>query len=93
MKKNVKAKEELINMLSEIYNQLEELETVLDSNFSGIRNELQINCSDQISACTKSMEALETEAAYYQAKSGKADVKENFHRQPSIKLEIGYKLH
>ncbi len=80
-------------MLSEIYNQLEELETVLDSNFAGIRNQLQINCSEQISTCTNSMEALDLEAAYYQAKSGKADEKDAFHRQPSIKLELGYKLH
>ena len=89
MKKNVNAKEDLINMLSEIYNQLEELETALDSNFSGIRNQLQINCSDQISSCTDRMEALETEAEYYRTKSGNG----NYQRQSSIKLELGYKLH
>ncbi|WNS73994.1 hypothetical protein RRV45_13825 [Bacillus sp. DTU_2020_1000418_1_SI_GHA_SEK_038] len=93
MKKNVSAKEELINMLSEIYNQLEELETALDSNFSGIRNALQMDCSDHLSSCTDRMQALETEIAYYQAKSGKADGKESTQRQPSIKLELGYKLH
>ena len=89
MKKNVNAKEELIHMLSEIYNQLEELETALDTNFSGIRKQLHNDSSEQISSCMNEMQLLETKAAYYQTKGSKADGK----LQPSIKLELGYKLH
>lgn len=91
MKKNQHAKEELVNMLSEIYQQLEELEKQLDSNFSGIRSQWQQHTQDQLSTCTENLELLEKRSALLN--SSKSAEKDAFHRQPSIKLELGYKLH
>lgn len=93
MKKNTNAKEELVNMLSEIYQQLEELENVLDANFSGIRHQLDDQYSHVLKSCDIRMELLETEIAMRQVIEGKSEDKDIFQRTPSIKLELGYKLH
>ncbi|MBY0122628.1 hypothetical protein [Bacillus sp. S/N-304-OC-R1] len=92
MKKNTNAKEELVNMLSEIYQQLEELENVLDSNFSSIRNHWQDQYTDQLSVCDSKLDLLERETMR-QVNGNKPADKETFQRSPGIKLELGYKLH
>lgn len=93
MKKYDNAKEELISRLTEIYNQLEELENTLDTSFSDMRNNMQMDAAEQISNCTNRIKHLEAEALYYEIKNQKMDTKEGPQRQPSIKLEFGYKLH
>ena len=92
MKKNNSAKEELVNMLSEIYQQLEELENALDSSFSGIRKQWHDENTDQLSACKERIDRLESEAILHNA-AGKAADRDGFQRQGSMKLELGYKLH
>ncbi|KAB2338285.1 hypothetical protein F7731_01600 [Cytobacillus depressus] len=90
MNEKVNAKEDLINMLSEIHNQLEKLETVLDSNFANIREQWKDDYSDQLSRCSNQLHLLETENAFQNVNSQIDEQKERFQRPTSIKLELGF---
>jgi hypothetical protein len=59
MNKPLSDKEKLISMLTEIYDQLEELEVVLEASFSDLRNDLHKDEHAKIAASKQTLSVLE----------------------------------
>lgn len=90
MRENVNARDELAKMLTEIYYQLDKLESALDSNFENMRKQWHDVHTTKLSECSKRIHLLETEYAYNHENSESIELREAFQRQPSIKLELGF---
>ncbi|MBG9546549.1 hypothetical protein ACOSZF_02400 [Cytobacillus firmus] len=80
-------KEELLAMLSEIFDQLEELESVLESNLSGLRQDWYYEQSEKIEACESRLEVIEEDMS---AIKSEADSIESAKRSARMKLELGF---
>ena len=59
MNKPLSDKEKLISMLTEIYDQLEELEVVLEASFSDMRNSLDREEQDKVTVIKQKLCGLE----------------------------------
>jgi len=59
MNKPLSDKEKLISMLTEIYDQLEELEVVLEASFSDMRNSLDREEQDKVTVTKQKLCGLE----------------------------------
>ncbi|MBU8879059.1 hypothetical protein BGM26_08690 [Bacillus sp. FJAT-29790] len=88
MSEKMIAKEELIGILSEIHDQLEKLDNVLESNISSTRQNCQNEYAVKIANCGERIATLETRVAYFPEISSADDAKRN--RPTSLKLELGY---
>ncbi|KAF0818764.1 MULTISPECIES: hypothetical protein [unclassified Cytobacillus] len=80
-------KEELLAMLSDIYDQLEELENVLESNLSGLRQDWYYEQSENIEACESRLEAIEEDMTVIMSE---AENIESAKRSARMKLELGF---
>lgn len=89
MKERLIAKEEIVNMLSDIYHQLEEVESKIDSSFSSIRQGMQDEYSDKIAVCSAQLNILDGKMSSYNHRETSL-TREGAQRQPSIKLELMY---
>ncbi|KON87272.1 hypothetical protein AF332_10865 [Sporosarcina globispora] len=83
-------KKELLAMLSEIYDQLEELENVLESNMAGLRQNWYYEQSEKIEVCGDRLEAIEEEITAISAQKSEADKIESTKRSAGMKLELGF---
>ncbi|QED48398.1 hypothetical protein [Cytobacillus dafuensis] len=90
MNEKIMPKEELINMLNEIYDQLEELEGAIESNFSNARQKWQDECAIKMRNCSEEIRSLETKTANLYDFNGKLDKKGTHHHPTGIKLELGF---
>lgn len=84
-------KEELICMLTDIYDQLEELENVIEINLSTTREKLHVDYSARLIDCEDKIISLEVQSANFEA-SGKDNVKNNKNYRKSMKPELGVLL-
>lgn len=91
MSGKVIAKEELICMLSEIYDQLEELENVIGLSISATRKNMQTDHSAKLVHCEQRISTIETHSAISEA-SVEENVKNNRNRRKSMKPELGVLL-
>ncbi|WP_264738375.1 hypothetical protein [Cytobacillus firmus] len=80
-------KDELLAMLTEIYDQLEELENVLESNLSGLRQDWYYEQSEKLEVCESRLEAIEEDMTVIRSE---ADNIENAKRSAGMKLELGF---
>lgn len=90
MDKKIIAKEELLSMLTEISDQLEELEGILETSLSKARQNVRNDYSAKIIACEEKMTALENEAANTLKENEEHGNPGKLHRPTSMKLELGY---
>lgn len=89
MKNNQQPKEELLEKLTEIYDQLEELEKTLDNNLSEHRKKMVNEQASRLNDCNQRI--LMIEDAY----DGQKYLKENqqrsrIHSNAAMKLELGF---
>lgn len=89
MKNNQQPKEELLEKLTEIYDQLEELEKTLDNNLSEQRKKMVNEQASRLNDCNQRI--LMIEDAY----DGQKYLKENqrrsrIHSNTAMKLELGF---
>ncbi|MBS4190996.1 hypothetical protein KHA94_12475 [Bacillus sp. FJAT-49705] len=90
MNEKIMPKEELINMLTEIYDQLEELEDAIESTFSNARQKWQDDCTIKMRHCSEVIHSLEMKTANLYDLNGKLDKKGTHHHPAGIKLELGF---
>lgn len=90
MQGKVVEKEELLLMLTEIYDQLEELESVLESNLSGLRQNWYEEQTEKMAACGNKLTAMEEVMAFSETKSIETDKNGNAKRAKSMQLELGF---
>lgn len=85
--KNHVQKEELLEKLSEIYEQLEELEKALDNNLTEHRNKLmtdQFAKLDRLDGRISKLERIYQNITFDKKRVG------NLHQNTSMKLELGF---
>ncbi|MBN8200241.1 MULTISPECIES: hypothetical protein [Bacillaceae] len=80
-------KDELLAMLTEIYDQLEELENVLESNLSGLRQDWYYEQTEKLEVCESRLEAIEVDMTVIKSE---ADNIEDAKRSAGMKLELGF---
>ncbi|KOP83202.1 hypothetical protein ACFFHH_08090 [Cytobacillus solani] len=90
MDKKIIAKEELLSMLTEISDQLEELEGILETSLSKARQNVQSEYTAKIIACEEQLTALENETANTLKENEALANASKLHRPNSMKLELGY---
>ena len=61
MNETVSQKEQVLLMISQISSQLEELENLLDTSFSGLRNQLFLTEAKKIEAVKEQIDSLDKE--------------------------------
>ncbi|MBO0958192.1 hypothetical protein J1P26_00480 [Neobacillus sp. MM2021_6] len=84
MNKPLSEKEKLLSMLTEIYDQLEELESVLEASFSDLRINLNREQQEKISAPAQRLSDMEYKIANDLPES-------NLNQIPKpLKLELGF---
>ncbi|NHM29163.1 hypothetical protein [Neobacillus terrae] len=62
MNETVSQKEQVLLMISQISSQLEELENLLDSSFSGLRNQLYLTEAKKIEVVKEQIDSFDKEA-------------------------------
>jgi hypothetical protein len=88
MKEKHLQKEELLEKLTEIYDQLEELEKTLDSNLSEHRKKLINDQSVKLAECENRISKLEKDCGLiHRMDKGR---KANLRRSSNLKLELGF---
>jgi hypothetical protein len=90
MDKKIIAKEELLSMLSEISDQLEELEGILETSLSKARQNVRSEYTAKIADCGEKVTALENETALLLKANEGLGTSSQLHRPNSMKLELGY---
>jgi len=90
MNEKMVKKEELLSMLAEIYNQLEELESVIESNMSSVQENMQMDFSNRVASCDQSLSALEFKFDG-SLEPDSSDTERSHSNLPrSMKLELGF---
>jgi exodeoxyribonuclease VII small subunit len=87
MQGKIVEKRELLAMLTEIYDQLEELESVLESNLSGLRQNWYEDQTDKITVCGNKLETIENELTAFSETKSETD---NAKGSKSMQLELGF---
>lgn len=82
-------KEELLSLLTEIYDQLEELERAIDTNLSKERKEMVNHQSEKLSKCEVQLKELEN-SMYNVVPIHKGKAKVNLPQNKKLKLELGF---
>ncbi|MEH7075171.1 hypothetical protein [Neobacillus drentensis] len=91
MNKPLSDKEKLISMLTEIYDQLEELEVVLEASFSGMRKDLNQEEQDKVTVTKQKLFGLEKSMDQINSITNLDLVNANpNHVSRSLQLELGY---
>ncbi|WP_313798530.1 hypothetical protein [Cytobacillus sp.] len=90
MDKKIIAKEELLSMLTEISDQLEELEGILETSLSKARQNVRDEYTAKMNNCGEKITALEKEAANLLKEKEGLGQASQLHRPNSMKLELGY---
>lgn len=89
MIENQNSKEKLLSMLTEIYEQLEELEVVLEHSLTDLRENLNNQQLSQINELDNKIS--DTESAYQDLLTMKQFSKENIQNpKKALKLELGF---
>ncbi len=83
-------KEMLLTMLTDIYDQLEELESVLEASFSDLRNSLVEDEHNKLTMPKQKLSAIEEEMGnLFPDTCNHTDLKQN-HVSGRLKLELGF---
>jgi hypothetical protein len=91
MNKPSPEKEKLLSMLTEIHDQLEELELVLEASFSDHRNNLNNEKLNKISASAQRLSIIEKDLEIFNSISSDAAAGSNpNHVTRALKLEMGF---
>jgi hypothetical protein len=91
MNMSLPEKEMLLSMLTEVYDQLEELEQVLEASFSDLRNNLNNQELDKISSTEIRISRLEKEIESIGPSSDDAEKEMNRSSVTrALKLEMGF---
>ncbi|HYK74542.1 MAG TPA: hypothetical protein VEV44_15715 [Pseudoneobacillus sp.] len=89
MIENQNSKDKLISMLTEIYGQLEELESVLDSSLVDLRSNMQQHQLDQVDKNEEKI--IRFEKAMSEQSFASKEHNETYQNIPSaLKLELGF---
>jgi hypothetical protein len=89
MIENKNPQEKLLSMLTEIYDQLEELEGVLENSLAGLRDDIYQQQTIQINKSEDTLNSIEV--AYHKQdyiSNNRIDIPPN--RKKALKLELGY---
>ncbi|MBI0576099.1 hypothetical protein IEC97_01900 [Neobacillus cucumis] len=90
MNKPMSEKEMLLTMLTDIYDQLEELESVLEASFSDLRNSLVEDEHNKLTVPKQQLSAIEVEMGHlFPDTFNNTDLKQN-HVSGRLKLELGF---
>ncbi|WP_026573239.1 hypothetical protein [Bacillus sp. UNC438CL73TsuS30] len=90
MNKPMSEKEMLLTMLTDIYDQLEELESVLEASFSDLRNSLVEDEHNKLTMPKQKLSAIEEEMGnLFPDTCNHTDLKQN-HVSGRLKLELGF---
>jgi hypothetical protein len=90
MNPSLPEKEMLLSMLTEIFDQLEELEIVLETSFSDLRIQMNNEELKKFSAPVQKLDNLEKELDRFQTTSDQAAVDHSNSVKRALKLELGY---
>ncbi|QCJ43243.1 hypothetical protein FAY30_15790 [Bacillus sp. S3] len=91
MNKPLSEKEKLLTMLADVYDQLEELESVLEASFSDLRIRLNNEEHGKLTEPVQSLSALEKKFVHTTQYGEIPD--SSINQVPkSLKLELGYSL-
>jgi hypothetical protein len=85
-------KEKLLSMLTEIYDQLEELEIVLEASFSDLRIQMNNEELNKLSAPVQRLSKLEEELDKINPTTNDAYLEQNYSVTKALKLEMGFWL-
>ena len=91
MNKPLSEKEKLLTMLTEIYDQLEELESVLEASFSDLRSSLNQEEQEKLTLPVQKLSAIENKIENQSATKGILDeYSDNNQVAKALKLELGF---
>ncbi|MGG3562564.1 hypothetical protein ABES03_13305 [Neobacillus rhizosphaerae] len=91
MNKPLSEKEKLLTMLTEIYDQLEELESVLEASFSDLRYSLNQEEQEKLTIPVQKLSAIENIIENQSAAHGILDeYSDNNQVAKALKLELGF---
>ncbi|WP_413309231.1 hypothetical protein AA0X95_12260 [Bacillus sp. 1P10SD] len=91
MNKPLSEKEKLLTMLTEIYDQLEELESVLEASFSDLRYSLNQEEQEKLTIPVQKLSAIEKKIENPSVTQGILDeYTENNQVAKALKLELGF---
>ncbi|MFE8695700.1 hypothetical protein ACFYKT_04905 [Cytobacillus sp. FJAT-53684] len=90
MNEKLIAKEELLNMLTEISDQLEDLENILEKNLSKVRQAVQNDHSEKMVNCEERITALEKQTSMDLEADEAIGIKSQSNRPKTMKLELGF---
>jgi hypothetical protein len=88
MKESISQKEKLLMMMTEIYNQLEELESMLEVSFTEVRDNWIEEEKSRIAKPCKKISSLEAKLADENVENTK-DQNTHSQKSASLKLELG----
>ncbi len=83
-------KERLLSMLTEIYDELEELELVLEASFSDLRHSLNRDEFNKLSSAEIKLSMLEKDLDKLNMNSSEIQEKQPGQIKPALKLEMGF---
>ncbi|MFK9093421.1 hypothetical protein [Bacillus salipaludis] len=89
MNKPLSEKEKLLTMLTGIYDQLEELESVLEASFSDLRNSLNREEQGKLTVPVQKLSDMEKKIAIVNQSEENSDSSLN-QVSKSLKLELGF---
>ncbi|MDR6998108.1 hypothetical protein [Neobacillus niacini] len=90
MDKPMSEKEMLLTMLTDIYDQLEELESVLEASFSDLRIGLEEEELNKLTVPKQKLSAIEEEIGHLNLNTpNNTELKQN-HVSGRLKLELGF---
>jgi YesN/AraC family two-component response regulator len=91
MNKPLSEKEKLLTMLTEIYDQLEELESVLEASFSDLRTSLNQEEQEKLTIPVQKLSAIENKIENQSATQDILDgYSDNKQVAKALKLELGF---
>jgi hypothetical protein len=91
MNKPLSEKEKLLTMLTEIYDQLEELESVLEASFSDLRTSLNQEEKEKLTIPVQKLSAIENQIENQSATQDIVDeYSDNNQVAKALKLELGF---
>ncbi|MEH7301528.1 MULTISPECIES: hypothetical protein [Neobacillus] len=91
MNKPLSEKEKLLTMLTEIYDQLEELESVLEASFSDLRSSLNQEEQEKLTLPVQKLSAIENKIENQSATQDIVDeYSDNNQVAKALKLELGF---
>jgi YesN/AraC family two-component response regulator len=91
MNKPLSEKEKLLTMLTEIYDQLEELESVLEASFSDLRTSLNQEEQEKLTIPVQKLSAIENKIENHNATQDILDeYSDNNQVAKALKLELGF---